>query len=187
MHIVMRFMTKSEVTTLNVDKGWVTEASVEDVKLMPGVRYTMYRLEGGDWVAREVMKAVKSGQAQFILHDGDWVWWGKQGRTPSENPHWTRVNEELVKQLPDTDNQLKQAGLEGRVFPAPGNHEVWEDASAEGFLTTFPYLKKFGVSDKRLIYKFDYSGARFIFLWTGEYDDHNPSGWVANNPPTKSR
>jgi len=183
VHIVMPFMTKSEVTTLTVDKGWVTEASVEDVKLMPGVHYTMYRLEGGEWVAREVVKTVKSGQADFVLHDGDWVWWGKQGRTPSENPYWTRVNEDLVKQLPDPDNRLKQAGLEGRVFPAPGNHEVWQDPSAEGFLTTFPYLKNFGVSDKKLVYKFDYSGARFIFLWTGEYDDRSPSGWVANNPP----
>ena len=46
----------------------------------------------------------------------------------------------------------------------------------------FPYLKKFGVSDKRLIYKFDYSGARFIFLWTGKYDYRQPSGWDATRP-----
>ena len=39
--------------TLTVDKGWVTEASVEDVKLLPGVRRTMFRLQGGEWVARE--------------------------------------------------------------------------------------------------------------------------------------
>ena len=41
----------SEVTTLKFDKGWVTEASVEDVKLLPGVSRQMFRLEGGDWVA----------------------------------------------------------------------------------------------------------------------------------------
>ena len=35
IQIVMPFMTKSEVMTLTVDKGWVTEASVEDVKLLP--------------------------------------------------------------------------------------------------------------------------------------------------------
>ena len=35
VQIVMPFMTASEVTTLTVDKGWVTEASVEDVKLLP--------------------------------------------------------------------------------------------------------------------------------------------------------
>ena len=42
--------TASEVTTLKFDKGWVTEASVEDVKLLPGVSRTMFRLDGGDWV-----------------------------------------------------------------------------------------------------------------------------------------
>ena len=36
VQLVMPFMTSSEVTTLTLDKGWVTEASVEDVKLMPG-------------------------------------------------------------------------------------------------------------------------------------------------------
>ena len=44
VQIVMPFETKSEITTLTVDKGWITEASVEDVKLLPGVRRTMFRL-----------------------------------------------------------------------------------------------------------------------------------------------
>ena len=65
VQMVMPFMTASEVTTLTFDKGWVTEASVEDVKLLPGVRHTMFRLQGGDWVAREVVKDVKSGRAKF--------------------------------------------------------------------------------------------------------------------------
>jgi hypothetical protein len=60
--IVIPFMTKTEVTTLKLDKGWVTEASVEDVKLLPGVHRTMFRLHGGNWVVREVVKAVESGQ-----------------------------------------------------------------------------------------------------------------------------
>src|SRR2546423_475100 len=34
VQIVMPFMTRSEVMTLTVDQGWVTEASVEDVKLL---------------------------------------------------------------------------------------------------------------------------------------------------------
>ena len=51
-----RSVTKSEVMTLTVDKGWVTEASVEDVKLPPGVHRTMFRLQGGDWVAREIVQ-----------------------------------------------------------------------------------------------------------------------------------
>src|SRR5271157_6553323 len=63
---MMPFMSASEATTLTVDKGWVTEASVEDVKLMPGVRHTMFWLQGGDWVAREVVKDVKSGQTNLF-------------------------------------------------------------------------------------------------------------------------
>ena len=45
VQIVMPFMTGGQVTSLTVDKGWVTEASVEDVELMPGVRHTMFRLQ----------------------------------------------------------------------------------------------------------------------------------------------
>ena len=66
VQVVMPFMTASQVTTLRVDKGWVTEASVEDTKLLPGVSRTMFRLEGGDWVAREMVANVKSGRAKFL-------------------------------------------------------------------------------------------------------------------------
>ena len=93
VQIVMPFMTKSEVTTLTLDKGWITEASVEDVKLLPGVRRTMFRLQGGEWVAREVVKDVQRGRAKFVLNTGDMVWWGKQAGTPSENPYWKLVDE----------------------------------------------------------------------------------------------
>ena len=138
VQIVMPFETKSEVTTLTIDKGWVTEASVEDVKLLPGVRRTMFRLQGGEWVAREVVKDVQSGRAKFILNTGDMVWWGKQGRKPSENPYWKLVYEDVLKQLPPPDNQMRAAGLPGRVFPAVGNHEVWDDSDVEGLLRLFP-------------------------------------------------
>ena len=37
VEIIMPFMSKTEVMTLSVDKGWVTRATVEDVKLLPGV------------------------------------------------------------------------------------------------------------------------------------------------------
>jgi hypothetical protein len=182
VQIVMPFESKSEVSTLTVDKGWVTEASVEDVKLLPGVRRTMFRLQGGEWVAREVVKDVKSGRAKFILNTGDMVWWGNQGPTPSENPYWRLVYDDVLKQLPDPDQQMRAVGLPGRVFPAVGNHEVWDDSDVQGLLQAFPYLKQFGVSDKRLIYKFDFNGARFIFLWTGKYDYRSPSSWDADRP-----
>src|SRR5262245_25086782 len=54
--------------------------------------------------------------------------------------------------------------------------------TSRGLLQAFPYLKQFGVSDKRLIYKFDFNGARFIFLWTGKYDYRSPSSWDADRP-----
>ncbi|WP_245632557.1 metallophosphoesterase family protein [Edaphobacter aggregans] len=182
VEMVMPFNTASEVTTLKFDKGWVTEASVEDVKLLPGVSRTMFRLHGGDWVAREVVKDVKSGNADFIVSTGDLVWWGKQADKPSENPYWKLVNEDVLKQLPSPDKKLQDAGLDGRVFPAVGNHEVWDDSDVQGLLASFPYLKKLGVSNDHLIYTFDYSGVRFIFLWTGKYDYRDPSGWGATRP-----
>ena len=43
IQVVMPFES-TEVMTLTVDQGWVTEASVEDVKLLPGVHRTMFRL-----------------------------------------------------------------------------------------------------------------------------------------------
>jgi hypothetical protein len=180
--IVMPFESRSEVTKLKVDKGWITEASVEDVKLLPGVDRTMFRLHGGEWVAREIVKDVQSGRAKFILNTGDMVWWGKQGPTPAENPYWRLVYEDVLKKLPPPDGQMRDAGLPGRVFPAVGNHEVWDDSDVQGLLGAFPYLKQFGVTDKRLIYKFDFSGARFIFLWTGPYDYRSPSSWSATQP-----
>ena len=182
VELVMPFMTRSEVSYLTIDKGWVTEASVEDVKLLPGVRRTMFRLQGGDWVVREMVKDVQRGRAKFILSTGDLVWWGKQGGKPSDNPYWKLVNEDVLKKLPPPDGQMRAAGLPGRVFTAIGNHEVWADSDVEGVLTAFPYLKKFGVSDKQLTYKFDFEGTRFIFLWTGPYDYREPTGWSATRP-----
>jgi Calcineurin-like phosphoesterase len=182
VQIVMPFMTRSEVTTLTLDKGWVTEASVEDVKLLPGVRRTMFRLQGGEWVAREVVKDVQRGRAKFVLNTGDMVWWGKQGGTPSDNPYWKLVYDDVLTQLPPPDDEMRAAGLPGRIFPAVGNHEVWDDSDVQGLLASFPYLRQFGVTDKRLIYKFDFNDVRFIFLWTGPYDYRSPSSWDANQP-----
>ena len=179
--MVMPFITMSEITTLTFDKGWVTKASVEDVKLLPGVHRTMYEISGGEWVARELVQDVASGRAKFILSTGDLVWSGAQGSKPSENPYWRLVSDDL-KQLPAPDDQMRAAGLGGRVFTAVGNHEVMDDPDAEGVLSLFPYLKQFGVSDKNLIYKFDYNGARFIFLWTGKYNEHSPTAWGATRP-----
>jgi hypothetical protein len=52
----------------------------------------------------------------------------------------------------------------------------------EGVLSAVPYLKKFGVTPENLIYKFDFKGARFIYLWSGKYDYRSPSLWDADRP-----
>ena len=82
--VVMPLESKTEVMTLTVDQGWVTEASVEDVKLRPGVHRTMFRLQGGDWVTREIVRDVQSGRAASWRSSGDVVWWGNRGsRSPT--------------------------------------------------------------------------------------------------------
>lgn len=167
---------------LTFNKGWVIEASVEDPQVLPGVRRTLFRLYGGDWVAREVVRDVKEGRAQFIVNTGDMVFWGKQADKPSENPYWMLVNKQLIQQLPPPDKQMKAAGLGGRVFPAVGNHEVWDDTDVQGLLAAFPYLSSLGLSEKHLTYKFDFDGTRFIFLWTGATDILEPSYWDATRP-----
>ena len=65
IQVIMPFASKTEVMTLTIDKGWVTEASVEDVKLLPGVHRTMFRLSGGDWVGREIVKDVPLNDGTF--------------------------------------------------------------------------------------------------------------------------
>ena len=182
IRVIMPFMTKTEVMTLSMDKGWVTEASVEDVKLLPGVHRTMFRLSGGDWVAREVVKHVQSGRARFVSNGGDVVWWGNQGHAIDDSPYWKRVNDTILKQLPPADAEMRAAGVEGRFLLSVGNHEVWGDPKIEGVLNAMPYLKKLGVTPDNLIYKFDFKGARFIYLWSGKYDYRSPSLWDADRP-----
>jgi len=182
IQVVMPFASKTEVMTLRVDKGWVTEASVEDVKLLPGVHRQMFSLQGGDWVAREIVRDVQSGRARFVVNSGDVVWWGNQGVTAKDSPYWKRVDDTMLKLLPPADAEMRAAGLDGRWFIGVGNHEVWGDSKIEGVLSAVPYLTKLGVTPDRLIYKFDFGGARFIFLWSGKYDYRSPSEWTGDRP-----
>ncbi len=182
VQIVMPFMTASEVMTITVDKGWATLASVEDVKLLPGVRQQVFTLLGGEWVSREIVRAVQSGRADFVVTSGDLVWWGNQGRTVFDSPYWKRADRIMMSQLPAPSASMRDAGLDGRWFSSVGNHEVWGDPKIEGVLSAVPYLKKLGVSADQFVYKFDYAGARFIFLWTGKYDYRSPSKWDATRP-----
>ena len=156
--------------------------TVEDVKLLPGVHREMFQLEGGDWVSREIVQHMQAGRAKFVVNSGDVVWWGNQGRSVSDSPYWKRVNDTMLKLLPAPDAEMRAAGLEGRWFMSVGNHEVWGDPKIEGTLDAVPYLKKFGVTPERLIYKFDFQDMRFIFLWSGKYDYRSPSLWDADRP-----
>src|SRR5262245_50970711 len=70
IRVVMPFMSRTEVMTLTVDQGWVTRATVEDVKLLPGVHRDMFELAGSDWVSREVVQQVRSGRAKFVVSSG---------------------------------------------------------------------------------------------------------------------
>lgn len=182
IQVVMPFMTKTEVMTLTVDKGWITEASVEDIKLLPGVHRTMFRLQGGEWVAREIVKDVNAGRAKFVINSDDVVGWGNQGRTVDDSPYWKRVNDTMLKKLPPPNDELRAAGLDGRWFIGVGNHEVWGDPKIEGTLNAVPYLRRLGVTPENLIYKFDFRDSRFIFLWSGKYDYRSPSNWDADRP-----
>jgi hypothetical protein len=182
VQVIMPFMTRSEVMTLSVDQGWVTRATVEDVKLLPGVHREMFQLQGGDWVAREIVGHVQAGRAKFVINSGDVVWWGNQGHLISDSPYWKRVSDTMLKLLPPPDDELRAAGLDGRWFLAVGNHEVWGDPKIEGTLAAVPYLKNFGVTPERLIYKFDFKDVRFVFLWTGKYDYRSPSLWDGDRP-----
>jgi hypothetical protein len=182
VQVIMPFMTRSEVMTLSVDQGWVTRATVEDVKLLPGVHREMFQLQGGEWVAREIVRHVQAGRAHFVINSGDVVWWGNQGHLIDDSPYWKRVHDNMLKLLPPPDEEMRAAGLDGRWYLSVGNHEVWGDPKIEGTLAAVPYLRKLGVTPERLIYTFDFKGARFIFLWTGKYDYRSPSMWDADRP-----
>jgi hypothetical protein len=150
VQIIMPFMSKSEIMTLSVDQGWVTRATVEDVKLLPGVHREVFRLEGGEWVSREIVQHVQAGRAKFVINSGDVVWWGNQGLTINDSPYWKRLNDSMLKLLPEPDAEMRAAGLEGRWFMSVGNHEVWGDPKIEGVLGAVPYLRKFGVTPESM-------------------------------------
>jgi hypothetical protein len=100
----------------------------------------------------------------------------------ADSPYWKRVNDTQLKPLPPADSEMRAAGLEGRWFMSPGDHEEWGDPKMEGILNAVPYLKRFGVTPDNPIYKFDFKGARFIYLWSGKYDAQSPSRWTSDRP-----
>ena len=139
VQIVMPFDTSSEVTMLTVDKGWVTEASVEDVKLLPGVHRTMFRLHGRR-LGRARSRASdpeRAGQVRPQYRGHRLV--GQTGPHRVRQPVLEAGEREVLQQLPAPDAEMRAAGLEGRFFPSIGNHEVWGDPKIEGVLSAVPY------------------------------------------------
>jgi hypothetical protein len=102
--VEMPFLTRSEAARLSFHDGWVIEASVEDVKLLPGVRTVIYRNYGGDWVGRSVANEVESGAAKFIVNAGDFVWWGVQGRTIHDSSYLKHMNRLVLSRRPAPDD-----------------------------------------------------------------------------------
>jgi hypothetical protein len=94
----------------------------------------MFQLQGGDWVAREIVGHVQADRAKFVVNSGDVVWWGNQGLSINDSPYWKRLNGTMLKLLPPADDEMRAAGLEGRWFLSIGNHEVWGDPKIEGTL-----------------------------------------------------
>jgi integrase len=43
------------------------------------------------------------------------------------SPYWKRLNDTVLKLLPEPDAEMRAARLEGRWFLSVGNHEVWGD------------------------------------------------------------
>jgi hypothetical protein len=83
----------------------------------------MFELAGSDWVSREIVQQVRSGRAKFVVNSGDVVWWGNQGLTINDSPYWKRLNDSMLKLLPEPDAEMRAAGLEGRWLMSVGNHE----------------------------------------------------------------
>jgi hypothetical protein len=129
IQVIMPFMTKSEVMTLSVDQGWVTRATVEDVKLLPGVHREMFQLQGGEWVAREIVRQVQSGRARFVVNSGDVVWWGNQGHLVSDSPYWKRGrSRRAVVYLRGQPRGLGRSEDRGDVGRRAVSEGFWRDA-----------------------------------------------------------
>ena len=81
----------------------------KDVKLLPGVHREMFQLQGGDWVAREIVQHIQAGRAKFVINSGDVVWWGNQGLSINDSPYWKRLNDTMLKLLPEPDAEMRAA------------------------------------------------------------------------------
>jgi len=140
--------------------------------------------EGQEWVYDNVVREVKEGVSDgkdgpgFVLHTGDIVYFGFQGKGAKESPYWQDFNKRFLSRLPDGG----PADLSARFFPVLGNHETWGDKNIVGFREMFPYLSQYGFSLDHRVYNFDYKNSRFIFLDSGIMDPDAPADWYKSTP-----
>jgi hypothetical protein len=155
------------------------------VKASNGQSRVIMRDSGRKWVCDRIVSTINRGAinpangALFVIHGGDIPLFGYQGATLDENPYWQLFDRELLSRLPPPDKTL---GLPGRFLSAVGNHATWHDNDINGLLTSMPWLKNLGLSNRRRIYSVPFRNCRFIFLdsggtkkgaygetWTSEY------------------
>lgn len=140
--------------------------------------------EGQEWVYDNVVREVKTGVNEdengpgFVLHTGDMVYFGFQGKGADESPYWRDLDRRVLSRLPEGG----PGDLTARYFPVLGNHETWGDKKIVGFRETFPYLKKHGFSIDHRVYHFDYKNSRFIFLDSGIMNPKKPAEWYKSTP-----
>ncbi|MEF8916902.1 MAG: metallophosphoesterase [Candidatus Bipolaricaulota bacterium] len=139
---------------------------------------------GQEWVydnvVREVREGVKNNEdgPSFVLHTGDIVYFGFQGKSAEESPYWQDFDRRFFSRLPDGG----PGNLSARFFPVLGNHETWGDENIIGFREMFPYLNRYGFNVDNRVYQFDYKNARFIFLDSGIMDPEAPADWYKSTP-----
>jgi len=172
---------RGAVVTLYYRDGWPRTI----VKLANSRARVLMRERGRKWVFNRIVSAVDRGAADpadgalFVVHGGDIPVFGYQGTTLDESPYWQLFDDELLSRLPPPGKNL---GLPGLVLAAVGNHETWHDENISGLLTAMPWLKTFGLSEKRRIYAVTFRNCRFIFLDTGGYKRGYGDAWTSRYP-----
>jgi hypothetical protein len=176
--LVVKDKKPQDTTTYLYEAGWprlIKKGEGDQARVI-------MRREGREWVSRRIVDAFRSGQGPlspaFLVHTGDAILAGFQGRVLDHSPYWQAFRDELVNRLPRPDPGL---GLPGRLFLAVGNHELWDDDDLAGTLTALPYLRRLGLTPANRVYSFDFKKVRFIFLdsgsgsekgrWTGQHPD----------------
>ena len=180
MQIIMPFMSRSEVMTVTFDKGWETEASVEDTACCRACTGQSSGSKGATgWRARSSgISAAGAPDSRSTPATSS----GGETRADGDRKSVLEARQRhCARAIAAPDAEMRAAGLEGRWFIGIGNHEVWGDPRIDGVLSTVPYLRPLGVTPDRLIYKFDFKFPVHLPL-ERQNDYRSPSGWDSDRP-----